>query len=168
LTFSNINLGLGALFIRAKSESIWGDPPSQEYIGFTDDPPIYFPGNAGTAGMPENMNLRGWNGYKLGDQLLYFTTEMRIPFIESLPVNLIMFSLGDISGALFTDNGLTWKRGENIGKTISTAGYELKIALKIGGSPLFYYSVGYAQELDDWVDKKKPSLYMRYALVNPF
>jgi len=167
-TFSNINLGLGALFVRAKSESMWGAPPSQEYIGFTDDPPIYFPGNAGTSGLPENMNLRGWNGYKLGDQLLYFTTEMRIPFIEFLPANLIMFSLGDMSGALFTDNGLTWKRGEDAGKIISTAGYELKIALKIGGSPLFYYSVGYAQELDGWVDKKKPSLYMRYALVNPF
>ncbi|MBC8312373.1 MAG: PD40 domain-containing protein [Candidatus Marinimicrobia bacterium] len=167
-SFSNLKFGPGVLFLRGKSESLWGNPPNQEYVGITKDPAIYFPGSTGTGGIRENMNLRGYNNYVTGDQLLYFTSELRIPFIPILPANVLGITIGDISGALFTDTGLVWDRGSDAEKPILTAGYELKYAWKLGGSPLFYTSMGYAQELNDWEAGNEPTYYVRYALVNPF
>ncbi len=168
-SFTNIEFGPTVLFLRGKSESLWGNNrPAQEYVGFTKDQAIYLTGSTGTGGLPENMNLRGWNDYKTGDQLLYFTSELRIPFMDALPANVLGVTIGDLSGALFTDSGIVWNRGNDVGKPILTAGLELKYAWKLGGSPLFYTAIGYAQELSDWDAGNEPSYYLRYALVNPF
>ena len=167
-TYSNCSLKPAILFLRGKVLKLWGDPPAQEYVGFSRDEAIYLPGSGGTGGMYENMNIRGSNEIRMGDLLAYATAEFRIPIMPSIPAHLLGITIGDISGAVFTDFGQVWDENESTGGIIATAGYELKYGWKIGDFTLFFFSLGAAQSIEDWQDNMQPAIYTRYALVNPF
>jgi len=165
-SFSNAPLGPLTLYGRYKFQTLGGTPPSQEYIGFTEDIPIYFPGQ-GTLGWFENMSPRGWSGdVVFGDKIHFSTLELRFPLMPSLPINILGITLGDITGAVISDYGRVW--GFDNDTEIITAGYEAKIALKLGSIPFFFLSVGEAQEIENWESNKEPTSYVRFALINPF
>jgi hypothetical protein len=165
-SFSNYSIGPFTLYGRNKFQAINGTPPGQEYIGLTEDMSIYFPGQ-GTLGWFENMSPRGWEGgLILGNKISFLTMELRFPLMSSLPINILGLTLGDISGAVISDYGHVW--GFEVDEEVITAGYEAKIALKLGNVPLFYISVGEAQTIDNWRDNHTPNPYVRFSLINPF
>lgn len=171
-SFVNIGAGSGAFYLRGKATALYGDPPAQEYVGFSNDIPVYLFGNTGIPGLPENINPRGWDGLRLGDRVLFGTAEYRFPLASSLPVDFFGFSAGEITGAIFSDFGNAWYSGESPDDFVATAGIETKIAVNIGDTPLCFIAAGYAQTLDEWneqsFDELAPRLYVRLALVNPF
>ena len=157
-SFINIPVKLGqgpaksAVYIRLKSMKHTGSPPAQDYIGLTNDQPIYINGLGDPRGIiPENHNPRGWSGYVVGDQLVFGTLEYRLPFIpRTASINLI------------SDYASVWKKNKQI-KEVVTFGYELRISL----GPISI-SAGDAQTNDGWRNNKKPLRYYRLALINPF
>ena len=101
--------------------------------------------------------------------MVYGSAELRVPLIPSIPAHVLDITIGDISGAIFSDFGQVWSDGKDTGNIIITAGYELKYAWKIDDIPLFFISAGFAQSLDRWQENQEPSLYIRYyTLINPF
>ena len=137
-------------YFRLKSMIVSGKPPAQEYVGLTDDKPIYVQGLAPSRYIPENHNPRGWSGYRLGDKLLFGTAELRQ-------------AAGPISLNLISDFGNAWFSNSEKEKMVVTAGYELRFAL----GPLIIAG-GDAQEIDGWKNDKKPIRYYRLVLTNPF
>ena len=155
-SFANIPISMGpiksAVYLRAKSIKQSGSPPSQYYVGLTNDQPIYLNGLGDMSSMiPENHNPRGWKGFAIGDQLIYGTAEYRLPVIpQTLSFNLI------------SDYANVWNKGSQI-KEVWTYGYEFRISL----GPVSI-SAGDAQTNNDWKNKENPERYYRLTLVNPF
>ena len=151
--FTNIPLnkdGSLVAYFRLKSMMVSGKPPAQEYIGLTDDEPIYIQGVAPSRVVPENLNPRGWSGYRLGDKLLFGTAELRN-------------AAGPISLNLISDFGNAWFSNTEKKKMIVTAGYEIRFAV----GPLILAG-GEAQEIERWKNKQNPEKYYRLVLTNPF
>ena len=151
--FANVPVnkdGSVVAYFRLKSMLLSGKPPAQEYVGLTDDVPIYLQGAAPSRFIPENHNPRGWSGYRLGDKLLFGTAELRQ-------------AMGPISLNLISDFGNAWFSNSEKEKMVVTAGYELRFAL----GPLILAG-GEAQELDGWENDQKPVRYYRLVLTNPF
>ncbi|NOZ08569.1 MAG: hypothetical protein GXO91_06795 [FCB group bacterium] len=167
-SYLNYPLGPGALFFRGKGILLEGTPPSQEYVGITNDISIYGPGQTGTYGLPENHFIRGWDTIRLGDRMLYGTAEMRFPLLKSFPVEILGITIGETTGAVFSDFGNSWYSGTAVEEFIVTAGYEVKIGISGGKSPFFFVAVGESQTIDRWRDRATPETYLRFALINPF
>ncbi len=189
-SFINIGLGKPAGFIRLKGLALDGDRiPNQEYLGISNDIAIYGPGSAGTFGLPENHNIRGYDKYRLGDRLVFGSAEFRYPLLDSFPVDILGISIGGISAVLFSDFGNSWSSDSQLSEFssqldsdnldplsdsisddfITTAGYEARVALQIGGSPLFYIGIGEAKEIKEWDNNDTdPVQYVRFSLINPF
>lgn len=151
--FTNIPLnkdGSLVAYFRLKSMMVSGKPPAQEYIGLTDDEPIYIQGVAPSRVVPENLNPRGWSGYRLGDKLLFGTAELRN-------------AAGPVSINLISDFGNAWFSNTEKKKMIVTAGYEIRFAV----GPLILAG-GEAQEIESWKNKQNPEKYYRLVLTNPF
>ena len=100
--------------------------------------------------------------------MAYGSAELRVPLNPSIPAHVLDITIGDISGAVFSDFGQVWPYGEDTGNIIITAGYELKYAWKIDDFPLFFISAGFAQPVDRWQENKEPFFYTRSSLINPF
>ncbi|NOZ03623.1 MAG: hypothetical protein GXO92_03320 [FCB group bacterium] len=163
--------GSNALFLRVKTMAMVGTPPAQEYVGLSRDPAIYMPGgiaDEGIFGFQENYNPRGWDGVRLGDRMVFGSLEYRFPLVKKLPIDILGFTLGSVTGALISDFGNAWYVGKTVAPWIVTGGYELKVALQMGKSPLLIFSLGHAQLLEEWQDDKEPVSYFRLALINPF
>ena len=172
-SFLNLPLGPAAFFLRGKGVSLSGSPPEQEYVGLSNDPPIYLPtGYSRLFGdfaiLEENHNPRGWDGFQIGNRMVFGTGELRLPLIPKLPVNILGFSLGSVTGAVISDFGNAWYGGTSPTDWITTFGYGVKVALQAGDTPLAHFSLGYAQKLDEWEKQKEPRFYARMALINPF
>ncbi|MEE8340708.1 MAG: hypothetical protein V3R52_01275, partial [Candidatus Neomarinimicrobiota bacterium] len=127
--FSNIKLiGPITLYSRIKSQAMFGNPPVQDSLGLTRDFPIYLPigiGELGPLSIPEVHNPRGWDAVRLGNRLVFGTFELRIPLIPELPINILGFSIGSVTGAIISDFGNAWNTGEKSTDWIFTAGYEI-------------------------------------------
>lgn len=165
--------GRNAIFFRVKTVAMFGKPPAQEYVGLSRDPSIYIPGFSLTdiedfLGFQENHNPRGWDGVRLGDRLVFGTLEYRFPLIPQLPINVLGFTLGSLTGALLSDFGNAWESGQTLQDWIITSGYEIKLALQVKEIPLLIFSVGQAQSITDWQTGQAPQSYVRLALINPF
>ena len=137
-------------YFRLKTMAVSGKPPAQEYVGLTDDIPIYLQGIAPSRFVPENHNPRGWSGYRLGDKLLFGSAELRQ-------------AAGPISLNLVSDFGNAWFSNAEKKKMVVTAGYEIRIAI----GPLIFAG-GEAQEIEGWKNKQNPERYYRLVLTNPF
>ncbi len=170
--FSNIKLlGPITLFSRIKSQAMLGKPPVQDSLGLTRDYPIYLPiGNIdfGILNIPEVHNPRGWDDVRLGDRLVFGSLELRVPLMPELPIKILGFSLGSITGAIISDFGSAWNVGVKSANWIFTAGYEIKLAIKVGNTPLINFALGEAQTTENWKNKENPQQYFRLALINPF
>ena len=164
--FVNLKIvGPGVLFGRLKTQTMFGEPPAQDSLALTRDPAIYL----GFLVAQESHNPRGWDEVRLGDRLVFGTMEYRIPFIPEFPINILGFTFGSTSLALFSDFAKAWVSGEALQDWVTTAGYEIKIALQAEKSPILFFSVGQAQEISNWRDEIVPDdWYMRFALINPF
>ena len=159
------------LFSRIKSQAMFGDPPAQDSLGLTRDFPIYLPTGIldyGLLSIPEVHNPRGWDDVRLGNRLVFGSLELRIPLIPELPINVLGFSLGSVTGAIISDFGNAWNAGEKLQDWIFTAGYEIKFAIKAGKTPLINFAWGEAQTIESWKDQETPQQYFRLALINPF
>ena len=173
-SFFNQRLPGGALFLRLKGSALEGQAPAQDYIGFSDDFPVYGAGaNPLQAVFPENHNLRGSDEIRLGDRMALGTLEYRFPLLPGLPLSVFGIEAGQITGALFTDAGEAWYAGRvRNTELLVTAGYEAKLALQFGGSPFLFLAVGQAQEPEQWQDTFDgadfPEPYLRCGLINPF
>ncbi len=150
--YANLPVGKSALFFRIKTMMYSGRPPAQDYLGLTDDQPIYINGIGPSVFLPENHNPRGWSGHRLGDKLIFGSLEYRLPIIpKTLSFNFV------------SDFGNAWSSNNDKEDMVITGGYELRF----GMGPLVI-SGGEAQTINDWKDKKKPLQYFRLALTNPF
>lgn len=174
-SFANIPLGPLTLFARGKTILLQGNPPAQEYVGLSNDPPLYFPwargqSAGGTIGLVENHNPRGWDGIRLGDRLIFGTVELRLPLVPKFPVvNILGLTFGSITAALISDIANAWTPGEAMEPWVTTGGYEAKIAVNVGEAVLAIVAVGQAQEMREWNSEKgAPATYARLALINPF
>ena len=49
------------------------------------------------------MNIRGSDQIKTGDLMAYGSAELRVPLIPSIPAHVLDITIGDISGAVFSD-----------------------------------------------------------------
>lgn len=170
--FANVPVGPTAIFLRVKGMALFGDPPAQDTLALTRDNSYYLPGLAGaaTAGLvmfPETHNLRGWDQVRMGDRLVFGTAEYRFPLIPELPINVLGFTLGSITGAVFSDFGNAWSADQGAEDWVTTAGYEVKVALEVG-MPILIFGIGEAQRISEWQDNKTPNYYARLALINPF
>jgi hypothetical protein len=106
---------------------------------------------------------------RIGDRLLFGTIELRQKLIEGdLPVNILGFSGGDITGAIISDFGNVWNGFEETGDFITTAGFEFKFSFKLGGSPIMIFAYGYADEINNITNINELNHYYRMALINPF
>ena len=182
--FSNNKIGPFIFYGRTRFEILNGDKfPSQEKLGIFDIPNYYIAGSV-VAGR-EYMSLRGYtldglNQYQTGDLAIMSTLELRAPVI---PVNLIEFlkilKIGQPTIALISDFGTAWdsKLDEKFNKEsiLVTSGLEFRLALTFSNMPLFIFSYGWAQELDQWKSKINsnnenilPSPYFQMTLINPF
>lgn len=170
--FSNTKLfGPIILYSRLKSQAMLGKPPAQDSLGLTRDFPIYFPTGIfdyGILRIPEVHNPRGWDGVRLGNRLVFGSLELRIPLISELPINILGFSLGSVTGAIISDFGNAWNAGGKVPDWIFTAGYEIKFAIKAGGFSILNFALGEAQTIENWKDQNSPQQYFRLALINPF
>ncbi len=168
-SFTNITAGPGIIFLRVKGELLNGDAPNQDYVGFSDDIAIYGAGNMGTFGLPENMNPRGWDGYLLGDRMIFGTVEYRFPFISSLPVEVFGIKLGQVTFAMISDFGNVWDQSTALSDDwIVTAGYEMKFGIQLGSAPILFIGAGAAQTTDNWQENNRPDAYVRFSMINPF
>ncbi len=118
--------------------------------------------------IPEVHNPRGWDSVRLGNRLVFGSLELRVPLISELPINILGFSLGSITGAMISDFGNAWNAGEKSSDWIFTAGYEIKFAIKVGKTPLINFALGEAQTIESWKNQDDPQQYFRLALINPF
>lgn len=152
--FINIPVRKTAIFIRLKTVTQFGSPPAQDYIGLTEDFPIYLnaPLTATSDVLPENHNPRGWDGYRLGDRLVFGSLEYRLPLVPKV-----------ISVALISDFGNAWFSGKQKQGWIFTAGAEVRVSLQ-----LLVLSYGAAQTPESWQNNNLPEQYFRLALINPF
>ncbi len=152
--YFNLPVGKTAFYFRLKTVALSGQPPAQDYVGLSDDAPIYLNAPLPTFDefLPENHNLRGWSGYRLGDRLIFGSLEYRLPVVPKI------FSM-----ALISDFGNAWYSGQEKQDIVITAGYEARLGLG-----LLVLSAGEAQATTDWQKNLKPNRYFRLALINPF
>ncbi|MBN4081388.1 PD40 domain-containing protein [Caldithrix abyssi] len=153
-SYVNLPIGKSAIYFRLKTIIQSGQPPEQDYVGLTDDKPIYINGNQVLLNnfLPENHNPRGWSGYRSGDRLIFGSMEYRLPIVpKAVSLNFI------------SDFGNAWYGGKEKENMVVTAGYELRLSL----GP-FILSGGEAQLLENWDKNEKPTRYYRLALTNPF
>ncbi|NOZ75455.1 MAG: BamA/TamA family outer membrane protein, partial [FCB group bacterium] len=170
--FINLPTGDGmALYVRLKGQAMGGKPAAQDSLGLTRDPNIYLPTgllNAGIFVVPENNNPRGWDDVRLGNRVLFGTVEYRIPLIPQLPIEILGLTLGSVTGAAIMDFGNAWISGKPQPEWVVTTGYEVKIGIQAGKTPLIFVAIGQAQPPMDWDAGITPGTYARLALINPF
>jgi hypothetical protein len=167
--FNNYKLGDVVFYSRLKGVVQSGELPAQDKLNFSTDEATYVPLIGISESLPENINLRGSNQFRIGNKLLFGTFELRQKLLEGdLPLNILGFTGGDITGAIISDFGNVWDRNNETGKFISTAGFELKISFKSGGMPMMNFAYGYADEIKNITHIENLNHYYRMVLINPF
>jgi hypothetical protein len=166
--YINKKIGPTVLYIRGRYEIVSGNPPAQETAGLVDIPSNYYVGQIVFG--KEHMSPRGWEGSNLGDRAFMGSAELRSPLLNLNVLEIMrIVKAGKLSFSCVSDFGKVW--GSQNNDWIVTAGLEARLAIIIGNMPLFIYSAGIAQTLDQW--SENPSAegiqpYIRLALVNPF
>ncbi|MBF88139.1 MAG: hypothetical protein CMG75_00500 [Candidatus Marinimicrobia bacterium] len=155
--FINSPIGSTAFFGRIKGVMVSGSTPAHDYVGLSNDGPIYLSTIAGDFSpstfefLPENHNPRGWNGTRIGNRLFFGSLEYRLPIIPKT-----------ISLALISDFGNAWKDQIGNNKAILTYGIETRFSF----GPLVL-ALGNAKPFQS-TDSINKEIYFRMALINPF
>ncbi len=155
---------------RIKTEILDGKAPAQDYVGLTNDPSTYYPwydeSFSSFIQYDETNSLRGYDGVRLGNRLIFGTIEFRLPIIDKLPINVFGLSIGSLSLASINDFGNAWyDKSENLPKMVSTTGYELKLGIKFSDFALFNFAYGRAHPRHE---PSKDEEYFRLSLINPY
>jgi hypothetical protein len=167
--FNNFKMGEIVFYSRLKGISQFGKPPAQDQLNFSTDEATYFPTIGVSESFPENINLRGSSQYRFGDILLFGSLELRQKLKGGdLPINILGFTIGDISSAIISDFGNIWDGEVKSGDFISTAGHEIKFSFKSGGFPIMTFASGYANEIKNIQKLDDLNYYYRLVLINPF
>jgi hypothetical protein len=167
--FNNYKMSEMVFYSRLKGVLQSGNPPAQDKVNFSTDEATYVPMIGITESLPENINLRGSSQFRSGNRLLFGTFEIRQKLLEGdLPINILGFTGGDITGAIISDFGNVWDGNNESGEFISTAGYEIKISFKSGGMPIMIFAYGYADEINNISRLENLNHYYRMVLINPF
>ncbi|MBT3630962.1 MAG: hypothetical protein HOG76_10880 [Candidatus Marinimicrobia bacterium] len=166
------------LYGRMKVVGQAGDIPIQDELGFSDSGPLYFSTqymaaikSTGLLDGPESYSLRGQVGQYPANELIYSVTELRMPLIEKVPVNVLGVGVQNITAALFYDFGYI----PDSEKVLETYGAELKFDISLAKLSLVTLAYGWGGDADYWVgidgeteDNFWGRSYLRMALVNPF
>lgn len=169
--FFNLPLGKKyAFYSRLKTKTLLGTPPAQEFAGITNEHSIYANGfGEAILGNQENHNLRGSDEIRIGEQMIFGSSEIRFPLLKKVPINILGISTGSMTGAIFSDYGNAFDLDETPEDWIVTFGVETKTEIKLGGGTIFQWAIGTANTLDGWKNYDGDlSIYGRFALVNPF
>jgi len=166
--YINKKLGPTVLYVRGRYEIISGNPPAQETAGLVDIPSNYYAGQIVFG--KEHMSPRGWGGSNLGDRAFMGSAELRSPLLNLSVLEIMrVIKAGKLSFSCVSDFGKVWGSPNN--NWIITTGLEARLAIIIGNMPLFIYSAGIAQTIDQWSENPRAEgvqPYIRLALVNPF
>ncbi|MBT3254110.1 MAG: hypothetical protein HN995_10615 [Candidatus Marinimicrobia bacterium] len=164
------------LYGRMKYVGQTGDIRIQDELGFSESGPLYFSTQYMTAirstGLfdgPESYSLRGQVGQYPADELIYSVTELRMPILEDVPVNIFGLGVQNITTALFYDFGYI----PDSKKALETYGAELKFDISLAKLPLVTLAYGWGGDADYWASSDTgisfwDRSYLRMALVNPF
>ncbi len=167
------------LYSRLKYAGQQGSILVQDELGFSEAAPLYFSTaymttirSAGIFDATESYGLRGQTGHYSGSDLVYSTTELRMPLLEKLPVNILGLGLQNLTAALFFDLGYLPQTETQL----NTYGAELKFDLTLINMPLITLAFGRGGNSDYWSQKNNEEYvpafwddhYLRLALVNPF
>ena len=166
--YTNKKIGPTVLYVRGRYEMVSGNPPAQETAGLVDIPSNYYAGQIIFG--KEHMSPRGWRGSNLGDRAFMGSAELRSPLLNlSILEVMRVIKAGKLSFLCISDFGKVW--GSENNDWIITTGLEARLAIIIGNMPLFIYSAGIAQTIDQWSENPRAEgvqPYIRLALVNPF
>ena len=166
--YINKKLGPTVLYVRGRYEMVSGNPPAQETAGLVDISSNYYAGQIIFG--KEHMSPRGWEGSNLGDRAFMGSAELRSPLLNLSVLEIMrVIKAGKLSFSCISDFGKVW--GSENNDWVITAGLEARLAIIIGNMPLFIYSAGIAQTLDQWSQNPNGEgigPYIRLALVNPF
>ena len=166
------------LYGRMKYVGQTGGIRIQDELGFSGSGPLYFSTQYMTAirstGLfdgPESYSLRGQVGQYPANELIYSVTELRMPILEEVPVNVFGLGVQNITTALFYDFGYI----PDSEKVLETYGAEVKFDLTLAKLPIITLAYGWGGDADYWADIDTGDekdfwdrSYLRMALVNPF
>ena len=148
----------------------------QDELGFSETAPLYFSTaymttirSSGIFDAPESYNLRGQKGQYPASELVYSVTELRLPLMGRIPINLFGLGFQNFTAAAFYDFGyIPESRTE-----LSTYGAEIKFDMSLFQLPIVTLAYGWGGDHDYWNrSDNDPDFwgesYLRMALVNPF
>ena len=163
-------------YSRLKYAGQQGNILIQDELGFSEQAPIYFSTlymstirSTGLFDAPESYNLRGQVGQYNASELLYGSTELRLPLVQNLPLDIIGLSVQNITAAIFLDYGYL----PETDISLNTSGAEFKFDVSLFKLPLVTLAYGWGGDSDYWNRGSDESdfwddPYFRMALVNPF
>lgn len=155
-----------------------GDILLQDELGFSEAGPLYFSTeymatirSTGLVDGPESYSLRGLKGQYPATDLIYSTTEIRMPILDRLPVNVFGFGLKNITGDIFYDTGYIPASHDYL----ETYGGEFKFDISFSDFSLVTLAYGWGGDINYWRNLNEGDAadfwsgsYLRMALVNPF
>ncbi len=148
----------------------------QDELGFSEHAPFYFSTqtmrmyrSTGIFDAPESYNLRGQVGHYAAGDLLYSSTELRMPLVKKLPINILGLSIQNVTAAVFLDYGYIPESE----LSMNTSGGEFRFDVSLMKLPLVTLAYGWGGDSDYWNRDNNESdfwaePYFRMALVNPF
>ena len=167
-------LGYG-LFVRGRYQGTWGEPAPQDFTGLRADPrilPVSYDASSLLGDFLEigdSYALRGYPVNVPGTRAMLSTVEWRLPLFGPLPVAAFGLSLGGLTGVLFHDHGRVYDDSGEI-EARHTAGWELRLAIRLGSATLAVPSYGEGQSLK-WENENEPvrkDHYFRLAFTQGF
>ncbi len=172
--FVNIKIPKSPLvaYSRLKWIKQGGDILEQDVIGFSETSSLYF-NNAywntlratGLLDAPESYSLRGQRGHYQATELIYSVSELRVPLLSNIPLNILGLGAQNLTAACFYDFGYLPESETDL----STTGFELKFVVSVLKHSLFTMAFGFGGDTDYWRTwAENPEPYLRMALINPF
>ncbi|MAJ44837.1 MAG: hypothetical protein CMF96_08880, partial [Candidatus Marinimicrobia bacterium] len=167
--FNNYKIRSSIIYSRIKAVAQFGEPPAQDELYFHTDEAQYLPIIGISENLPEIHNLRGSEQFRIGNKLILGTLEIRNKILDrDLTINILGFTIGNISSAIISDFGNIWQNSQSTGHLIATLGTELKFSFKSSGFPVMTFAYGYANEVNNIKNGAELKHYYRLALINPF
>ena len=167
--FNNYKIRSSIIYSRIKAVAQFGEPPAQDELYFHTDEAQYLPIIGISENLPEIHNLRGSEQFRIGNKLILGTLEIRNKILDrDLTINILGFTIGNISSAIISDFGNIWQNSQSTGHLIATLGTELKFSFKSCGFPVMTFAYGYANEVNNIKNGAELKHYYRLALINPF
>ncbi len=164
------------LYSRMKYVGQNGTILPQDKLGFSETAPVYLSTaymttirSTGIFDAPESYNLRGQKGQYPASELIYSVSELRMPLMKKIPINLFGLGFQNFTAAAFYDFGYIPESSTQL----STYGAEIKFDVSLFQLPIVTLAYGWGGDSDYWNRAEaEPDFwgesYLRMGLVNPF